>query len=119
MGVNKVFLLGNLTADPVIKTFPDGSKYATVSVATNERFKKDGNLVEHTEYHNIVGRGQTADVMEKFVKKGAKVHIEGVLRSRSYKASDNTTRYVTEVYISRLEMLTPKVQEEAKPGGNK
>lgn len=111
MGVNKVILLGNLTADPQFRVFADNSKIATASVATNERYKKDGNIIEHAEYHNIVIRGAMVQVAETYLKKGHKVFIEGVLRHRSYQAADNTPRYVTEVYVSRLEMLTPKNQD--------
>lgn len=110
MGVNKVFLLGNLTADPQIRKFPDGNKIATVSIATNESYKKDGNVIEHTEFHQLVIRGGHVAVAEAYLRKGSKLHIEGVLRHRSYQAQDNSVRYITEVYVIKMEMLTPKPQ---------
>lgn len=112
MSVNKVTLLGNVCQDPRITTFQDGGKVAQFTIATNERgyTKEDGTQVEdRAEFHNVVvNRNALANVVEQYVKKGNRLYIEGKLRTRKYTDKNNVERYVTEVYVNELEMLTPK-----------
>lgn len=112
MSINKVTLLGNVCQDPKINTFDNGGKVAQFSLATNKRaFKtKEGKEIpERVEYHNIViNVTGLADVAEKYIKKGDKLYLEGELRTRSYDDSNGVKRYVTEIYVSVMEMLTPK-----------
>lgn len=121
MSVNKVILLGNLCHDPSIKAFDSGAKVATFSLATNERgYKKsDGTEVpERAEYHNIVIWGKMADVAEKYLKKGNKIYVEGKSRTRSYEDKNGgSKRYVNEVMVEKMEMLTPKGQQTTQPTG--
>ena len=116
MSINKVFLLGNLATDPQVKSFDDGGKVATFRVATSERgftAKSGQEVPERTEFHNVVIKTKgLAGVAEKFLHKGDKVHIEGSLRYRKYNDKDNVERYVTEVVVESLEMLSPKVRDE-------
>lgn len=117
MSINKAMLLGNVCADPKTNTFQDGSKIAQVRLATNkpEYTKADGTKVPgRAEYHNIVLRGRLAEVAEKYVHKGDKLFIEGELHTREYEA-DGQKRYVTEIYASSMEMLTPKQKSAAAP----
>lgn len=118
MSVNKAILMGNVCADPRIKNFDDGGKVAQFSLATNKRaYKtKDGrDIPEQTEFHNIViNRKGLAEVAEKFVRKGNKVYIEGELRTRQYDDS-GATRFVTEVYATEMELLTPKEKQGQAP----
>lgn len=103
-GVNKVILVGNVGKDPDIISFENGKK-ATFSLATSEKYKdREGKPVEKTEWHNIVFWGTVVDIIEKYVKKGKQVYIEGKLASRSYE-KDGQTRYVTEVVGQNLTLL--------------
>lgn len=111
MSVNKSTLLGNLTADPVLKSFDNGGKVATFTIATNERAFKasDGKEIpERTEYHNIVVRNKLAEVAEKYLRKGNKLYLEGILRTRRYTGKDGNEHYITEIHAHTFEMLTPK-----------
>ena len=114
MSLNKVQLIGNLCQDPNIKTFDNDRKVATFSIATSDRaYKaKDGTEVpEKTEFHNIVIWGKLAEVAEKYLHKGDKLYIEGKLRTRSYEDKDGAKRYVTEIFVDNMEMLSTKRQE--------
>lgn len=103
-GVNKVILVGNVGKDPDIVSF-ENNKKATFSLATSEKYKdKEGKSVEKTEWHNIVFWGAVVDVIEKYVKKGKQVYVEGKLASRSYE-KDGQTRYITEIIGQNLTLL--------------
>ena len=110
--VNKVILLGNLGRDPEIRSMQSGKKMATFSIATSKRWK-DRNTQEqkeNTSWHNIVVFNEgLVDVIEKYVKKGTKLYVEGELSTRKYQDKDGNDRYTTEVilqgYNSNLTML--------------
>ena len=111
MSVNKATILGNLGNDLQIKTFDNGGKVAQFAVATTVRgfTTKDGRQVpERTEWHNIVVHGKLAEVVEKYLFKGSKIYLEGELRTRNYTDQNNVTRYITEIHVTTIEMLTPK-----------
>ncbi len=118
MSVNKVILMGNVCHTPKVTTFDDGGKVAQFSLATNKRgFKtQDGREVpEQTEFHNIViNRTGLAGVAEQYVKKGDKVYLEGELRTRKYE-NEGASKYITEVYVSTMELLTPKEKGAPTP----
>ena len=117
--INKVILIGNVGQDPEIRYTGDvnnGTKVATFRVATTERYRdRAGNLQEHTEWHSIVVWRNTADVVEKYVKKGTQVYIEGRLRSRSWDDQNGNKRYVTEIVADTLQLLGRK--PEGQQGG--
>lgn len=118
MAVNKVTLLGNVGADPKVFTFDNGGKTVSFSLATSvpEYQRQDGTKVpERTEWHNIVLFNSLADVAEKYVHKGDKLYIEGELRYRSYEDEAKIKRWVTEIYVSRMELLTPKPKTAPPP----
>ncbi len=97
-GVNKVILLGNLGKDPEIRTLESGAKLARISIATNEYFKnKSGEMVERTEWHNVVLWYQKADLAEKYLRKGSQVYVEGRLRTRQWDDKEGIKRYTTEI----------------------
>ena len=100
--VNKVILLGNLGKDPEIRSLQSGNKMATFSMATSKRWK-DKNTQEQrdkTSWHNIVVFGDgLVDIIEKYVKKGSKIYIEGELQSRKWQDQDGNDRYTTEVIL--------------------
>ena len=107
--VNKVQLIGSLGQDPEMKTFDNDRKMARFSVATHAFYKNaSGERVEETTWHNVVAWGKTADILDKYVKKGDKVGVEGRLSNRSYEDSDGNKKYITEVVAHEILMLSPK-----------
>ena len=113
MSYNKALLIGNVGSDPEIRESA-GGKFATFRLATTDRAytKKDGTQVpERTEWHSIVANGNIAGVIERYVRKGTKLFIEGKLRTRKYTARDNTERSVTEIYLDQMELLGGKPAE--------
>ena len=130
-GVNKVILIGNLGADPEVRSLESGVKVATLNLATSETYKdKNGEKQTNTEWHRIVLWRGLADVASNYLKKGSQVYIEGKLRTRSYEDQDGKTRYVTEIEGRELTMLgrregeggapAPQEQEiQKKPAPNK
>lgn len=110
--VNKVILVGNLGRDPEFRYTPAGKKVANFSIATSDQWrdKESGERRERTEWHRIVVYNEgLADVVERFVKKGSKLYIEGKLRTRKWQGQDGKDNYSTEVvlegYNSSLTML--------------
>ena len=103
--VNKVILIGNLGADPEIKSFQNGGKIANIRIATSEQWKDrmTGERKERTEWHNVVINGDgLVGVVERYLKKGSKVYIEGSLRTRKWQDRDGNDRYTTEVVIAGM-----------------
>ena len=110
--VNKVILVGNLGRDPEIRFTQAGKKIANFSIATSEswRDRQSGERRERTEWHRIVVFSEgLADVVEKYVKKGSKLYIEGQLRTRKWQGQDGRDNYTTEIVLegfnSNLTML--------------
>jgi single-strand DNA-binding protein len=109
--INKITLLGNVGQDPTTRTFDNGNKLAEFSLATTENWKdKDGATKEATEWHNCVMNGGLVSVVEKYVKKGSKLYIEGKIKTRSWGEGDQK-KYRTEVIVSTLKMLDGKPSE--------
>ena len=103
--VNKVILIGNLGADPEIKSFQNGGKIANIRIATSEQWKDrmSGERKERTEWHNVVINGEgLVGVVERYLKKGSKVYIEGSLRTRKWQDRDGNDKYTTEVVIAGM-----------------
>ena len=114
-GINKVILIGRLGKDPEIKSFENGVKKASFTLATSENRKdKEGNRVEQTEWHNIVCWRNLAEIAEKYLAKGKLIYLEGKLRTRSWEEANNVKRYITEVEVSTFTMLGSKAEEGAK-----
>lgn len=122
MSVNKIFLLGNVGNNPEIKTFENDGKVANFSLATTEKGfkKKDGTEIpDRTEWHNIVVSGGLVKVVEGWVKKGTKLHIEGKIRHRSYDDKDGIKRYFTGIYVDNLELCGGRpIQQDDAPQEN-
>ena len=117
--VNKVFLIGRLGKDPVIKHFDNGGAIAEFTIATDDSYKdRQGNKVEQTDWHNVkITFPKLAEVAEKYLKKGSLVHIEGKIKTRSYDDKDGNTRYITEVVVEGFKMLESK-KDGAGGGGD-
>ena len=100
--VNKVILLGNLGRDPEIRSLQSGSKMASFSLATSKRWKDKSTQEQKdkTSWHNIVIFGDgLVNIVEKYVKKGSKVYVEGELNTRKWQDQDGNDRYTTEVVL--------------------
>lgn len=105
MYLNKVFVLGNLTADPNVRSLPSGQSVANFSLATNRVFyNKNREKKEQTQFHNIVAFGRSAEVIQQYLKKGSLVLIEGRLQTRSWEDSAGNKRYRTEIITERFQM---------------
>lgn len=106
--VNKVILIGNLGKDPEVRHLENGAVVANFSLATSESYtdRVTGERRENTDWHNIVVWRGLAEVVEKYVKKGHKIYVEGKLKTRSWQDKDGNTRYTTEVLADELTMLS-------------
>ena len=119
-GVNKVILVGNLGNDPESRSFSNGGKVVNLSVATSETWNdRDGNRQERTEWHKVaIFDEKLGDVAEKYLRKGAKVYLEGQLQTRKWQDQSGNDRYTTEVVLQRfrgaLQLLD---RREDGPGG--
>jgi single-strand DNA-binding protein len=103
--VNKVILVGNLGRDPEVRSFQNGGKVCNLSIATSEtwRDKASGERKEKTEWHRVsIYNERLADVAEKYLKKGAKVYIEGQLETRKYTDQAGQEKYTTEVVLRQF-----------------
>jgi len=109
MSINKVILVGNVGKDPVVRYFDSGNAVANFPMATSERGYKLANgteVPERTEWHNIVVTRDRAQFVEKYVKKGSLLYVEGKIRSRDYEGKDGVRRYITEISADRVEFYS-------------
>jgi len=110
MSLNKAMLIGNVGRDPEVRYLeqnsPNSAKVATFTLATTERYRdRNGETRENTEWHNIVAWRNNADVVERFVKKGTQIYVEGRLRSRSWDGQDGAKHYTTEIIADTIQLL--------------
>ena len=104
MNLNKVFIIGNLTRDPELKSLPSGASVASFGVATNRVWKnQQGEKQEDVQFHNIVVFGKQADSVAQYLKKGSSVLIEGRIQTRNWEAQDGTKRNKTEIVAERVQ----------------
>ena len=111
-------LIGNVGRDPEVR-YLDGNnpnqgatKVAQFTLATTERYRdRNGELRENTEWHNIVCWRNSADVAEKFIRKGTQLYIEGKLRTRSWTDQSGNKRFTTEVAVDNLQLLGKRDQQ--------
>lgn len=110
--LNKVMIIGHVGQDPEVRytgNAQNGTKVATLRVATSEKYRdKDGNVKEQTEWHSIVCWRQLADVVEKFVKKGTQLYVEGKLVTRSWEDQNGGKKYSTDIVAQTLQLLGKK-----------
>jgi single-strand DNA-binding protein len=106
--INKVILIGNLGADPEVRYTQSGTAVATFRVATTERYKKDGETKETTEWHRVVAWDRLGEICGEYLSKGSKVYIEGKLQTRKWEDKDKNARYTTEVVAREMKMLSPR-----------
>ena len=118
--VNKVILVGNLGRDPEVRHSQDGGKIVTFSIATSEnwRDKASGERKEKTEWHRVVVfNDRLADVVEKYLRKGSKVYVEGQLQTRKWTDNNNQERYSTEVVLSKFRGELTMLDGRGEGGG--
>ncbi len=105
MNLNKVFILGRLTADPVLRATPSGQQVASFSLATNRVWNdKAGQKQEAVEFHNIVVWGRQAEVASKFLSKGGLALIEGRMQTRGWQDKQGQNRKTTEIIAERIQL---------------
>lgn len=117
--VNKVFLIGRLGKDPVIKHFQNDNAIAEFPLATTESYKdREGKWVELTDWHNIKMLNKfMAERAEKYLKKGSQIFVEGKIRTRNYDDKDGNKRYVTEIIVETFRMLDKRTDGTTQGGG--
>ncbi len=104
---NKVQLIGNLGNNPEIKNTENGKKLAKFSVATNESYRNaNGDKINETQWHNLIAWGKVAEIVEKYLVKGSEVAVEGKLLYRNYNDKDGNKKYITEIQVNELLMLS-------------
>ncbi|MDX9931675.1 MAG: single-stranded DNA-binding protein [Bacteroidales bacterium] len=107
--VNKVILVGNVGKDPLVTVFDGGRKKASFSLATTERYRdKTGADQSVTEWHNIVVWGPQAEVIEKYVRQGNPLYIEGRIKYREYTDKDGIKKRITEINMENMSMLASR-----------
>ena len=118
--VNKVILVGNLGKDPEVRRMTSGDPVVTLSVATSEswRDKSSGEKKEKTEWHRVVIFNKNlADVAEKYLRKGAKVYLEGALQTRKWTDKDGAEKYSTEVVLQNFNGTLVMLDSRGSEGG--
>jgi single-strand DNA-binding protein len=114
-------LIGNLGSDPEIRTTGGGARVAQFSLATSRRWNdRNGQQQEKTEWHRVICWEKLADVVERYVKKGDKLYVEGEIEYRTYEDKDGNTRYVTEIRAREVIMLSGRGEgsDEGRGGGS-
>lgn len=108
-------LIGNVGKDPEVRNTQGGAKVATLTIATSERYKdRDGNVQENTEWHTVNVWNNLAEVVEKYVKKGSQLYVEGSIKTRQWTDNSGNKRYSTEILANSLQLLGKK-EGEAQP----
>ena len=116
MSINKVILLGYTGKDPEVKDVA-GTKVANLSLATTEKgytLQNGIQVPDRTEWHSLIFWKGLAEVVEKYVRKGSQIYIEGKIKTRQYADRTGSKRYVTEIFVDKLELLGSRLaQQEA------
>ena len=113
--MNKIFLIGNLTRDPELRTTGSGTNVCSFDIAVNRRFTNQaGERV--TDFFKIIAWRQLGDTCAKYLAKGRKVAVMGEVQNRSYDDKDGNKRYITEVIADEVEFLTPRAQDGSPAG---
>lgn len=113
--MNKVMLIGNVGVAPDVRYYEADQAVAQVRLATTEKgytLQNGTQVPDHTDWHNLVFYRNLAKIVEKYVKKGDKLYIEGRIRYRSYDDKQGNRRYLTEILVENMEMLTPKAASQ-------
>lgn len=115
MPLNKVMLIGNVGKDPEIRYLEGDSKVATIRMATSEKYRdRDGRQKEYTEWHTVTAWRATADLVEKYVRKGSLLYVEGRLRTRSWTDKTGVQKSATEIVADNIQFLGRQPQSGAE-----
>jgi single-strand DNA-binding protein len=119
MDLNKVMIIGRLTRDPELRTIPSGANVCQMGVATGYAYTnpQTGQKVESTEFHNVVLWRKLGEIAAQYLKKGARVYIEGRLQTRSWDAQDGQKKYRTEIVAENMIMLGGNPNSQGAPSG--
>jgi single-strand DNA-binding protein len=113
-GINRVTLIGNLGKDPELRYTQNGTAVANFTVATSEKYtKKDGTVVDSTEWHTIVAWARLAEICGEYLSKGKLVYIEGRIQTRKWEDTSGNTRYTTEIVAQNMQMLGGRTETDA------
>ena len=119
MNLNKVFIVGRLTADPVLRATPSGQQVASFSLATNRVWNdKSGQKQEAVEFHNIVVWGRQAEVASKFLSKGGLALVEGRMQTRGWQDKQGQNRKTTEIIAERIQLGPRSAGSGARQSGD-
>ena len=116
--MNKVMLIGNVGKEPDVRYYDQDQAVAQVSLATTERgytLQNGTQIPDRTDWHNLVFYRQLAKVVEQYVHKGDKLYVEGRIRYRAYDTQKGERRYVTEILVENMEMLSPRASQQSAP----
>lgn len=119
MSLNKVMLIGNVGRDPEVRYLENSgnAKVASFTLATTERYRDRNNeLRENTEWHNIVAWRNSADLADKYIRKGTQLYIEGRLRTRNWDDQQGVKHYVTEIVADNIQLLGRKSDNPGAQG---
>jgi single-strand DNA-binding protein len=111
--LNRVQLLGRLGGDPEVRSTQNGTNVANFNIATSEKYTKDGETQEKTQWHRVVAWGKLAEIGGEYLNKGSLVMVEGKLETRQYEDKEGATRYATEVIASDIFLLPNGSKGEA------
>lgn len=123
-GINKAIIIGNLGADPEVRTTQSGVTVTSIKVATSEAWtdKQTGQKQERTEWHRVKFFGKLADIAGEYLKKGKQVYVEGSIRTEKYTDKEGVERYVTDIIANEMQMLggaeggpKPAARKRAEP----
>ncbi|NBP28673.1 MAG: single-stranded DNA-binding protein [Flavobacteriia bacterium] len=103
--LNRVQLLGRLGGDPEVRSTQNGTNVANFNIATSEKYTKDGETQEKTQWHRVVAWGKLAEIGGEYLNKGSLVMIEGKLETRQYEDKEGATKYATEIIASDIYLL--------------
>jgi single-strand DNA-binding protein len=115
--LNKVHLIGNLGADPEIRTTQGGTAVGNLRVATSERVKRGDNWEDHTEWHRVVVWGKTAENVARYCKKGRQLYIEGKIRTKKWQDNQGNDRWSTEIVADVVRFLAGGRGDDRDQGG--
>ena len=111
--VNKVLIIGNAGKDPETKYTESGTAVCTLTLATKHSWKeKDGQRQEKTEWHRVVFWGKLAEIVDKYVKKGSQVYVEGRIETRKWTDKNGNDKYTTEIVADQMQMLSGRPKAE-------
>ena len=106
MGVNKIILIGNLGADPEVRSTSGGTPVANFRLATSETYKnREGQRETRTEWHRVVTFGRLAEICGQYLKKGKQIYIEGRIQTREWEDQTGNKRWTTEIVANQMQML--------------